>query len=237
MTPGDSLWLSGGAWRTPSIPPRRVAERSHVPAHQPRNRMPNGGLDQVLPGRGTAPPADQPAHQACPILGSYGGADPRITDGVPAMAEAVRQAGGSFEPHIYPDAPRLLQRRLTRPALYARAGIASFWRVELDGRAVRDPGETMTRSCSPTGWSRDATLRRGQRGRASTWCCAIRSRSRSTPGDLRPQRPPGPRPARPATSSQASIRPSPCAVSAGSPGSGLPGCRRRPVPPRTAGRG
>ena len=42
------------------------------------------------------------ARLACPLLGFYGAEDSRITDGVPALAEAVRARGGSFEHHVYP---------------------------------------------------------------------------------------------------------------------------------------
>ena len=40
-----------------------------------------------------------------PLLGLYGAEDPRITGGVPAMAEAMRKAGKDFEHHIYAGAP------------------------------------------------------------------------------------------------------------------------------------
>lgn len=39
------------------------------------------------------------------MLGLYGGDDPRITDGVPAFAEAMKLAGKSFEHHVYAGAP------------------------------------------------------------------------------------------------------------------------------------
>jgi carboxymethylenebutenolidase len=54
---------------------------------------------------GAAPPADQIRNIRCPVLGFYGGDDPRITDGVPAFAEAMKVAGKSFERHVYPGAP------------------------------------------------------------------------------------------------------------------------------------
>lgn len=41
----------------------------------------------------------------CPIMGFYGGDDPRITDGVPAFADTMRSAGKEFEYSIYPKAP------------------------------------------------------------------------------------------------------------------------------------
>jgi len=41
----------------------------------------------------------------CPLLGFYGAEDPRVTAGVPAMAEAMEKAGKSFEYHVYAGAP------------------------------------------------------------------------------------------------------------------------------------
>lgn len=54
---------------------------------------------------GASPTAQQAAGVRCPVLGIYGGDDARITDGVPAFAEAMRAAGKSFEYHVYPGAP------------------------------------------------------------------------------------------------------------------------------------
>ena len=39
---------------------------------------------------------------ACPILGHYAENDPRITPGIPALAEKLKAKGKSFEHHIYP---------------------------------------------------------------------------------------------------------------------------------------
>jgi carboxymethylenebutenolidase len=54
---------------------------------------------------GAAPPADRIGGIRCPVLGLYGGDDPRITDGVPAFAQAMREAGKAFTYHVYPGAP------------------------------------------------------------------------------------------------------------------------------------
>lgn len=40
-----------------------------------------------------------------PVLGLYGEADTRITSAAPALADAMRAAGKSFEHHVYPGAP------------------------------------------------------------------------------------------------------------------------------------
>jgi carboxymethylenebutenolidase len=54
---------------------------------------------------GAAPPADQIPGIRCPVIGFYGGDDPRITDGVPAFAQAMKTAGKSFEYYVYAGAP------------------------------------------------------------------------------------------------------------------------------------
>jgi len=54
---------------------------------------------------GSAPSADRLNGIRCPLLGFYGGEDLRITEGVPAFADALRKAGKAFEYHIYPGAP------------------------------------------------------------------------------------------------------------------------------------
>ena len=41
---------------------------------------------------------------ACPVYGFYGESDARITAGVPETAEAMKAAGKSFEPVVYPGA-------------------------------------------------------------------------------------------------------------------------------------
>lgn len=54
---------------------------------------------------GTPVPEEEVPALDCPLLGFYGAEDPRITGGVPAMAEAMSAAGKSFEHHVYPGAP------------------------------------------------------------------------------------------------------------------------------------
>jgi len=64
----------------------------------------------------------------CPLLGFYGGADPRVTDTVPAMAKAIAEAGGSFEYHVYPGAPHAFFND-TRPAYRIEAARDAWARV------------------------------------------------------------------------------------------------------------
>jgi carboxymethylenebutenolidase len=65
-------------------------------------RDPDLGAAVILYGS-APPPAEIPAIR-CPVLGLYGGQDPRITGQVPALAEAMTAAGKSFEQHVYPEA-------------------------------------------------------------------------------------------------------------------------------------
>ena len=53
---------------------------------------------------GMSPAAEKIPGIACPMLGFYGEKDPRVTSGVAAFDEAMRQAGKSFEHHVYPGA-------------------------------------------------------------------------------------------------------------------------------------
>jgi len=54
---------------------------------------------------GASPAADDLAGLRCPVLGFYGGEDPRITATVPALAAAMEAAGKSYEWHVYAGAP------------------------------------------------------------------------------------------------------------------------------------
>jgi len=54
---------------------------------------------------GAAVPDEEAPSLDCSLLGFYGAEDTRITAGVPAMAEAMRKAGKSFEHHVYAGAP------------------------------------------------------------------------------------------------------------------------------------
>jgi carboxymethylenebutenolidase len=53
---------------------------------------------------GNAPKPEWIPHINCPVLGFYGGRDRRISDQVPAFADAMKEAGKSFESHVYDDA-------------------------------------------------------------------------------------------------------------------------------------
>lgn len=52
---------------------------------------------------GNPNPIEDVAKIKCPVIGFYGGADERISSGVPALQEAMKSAGKSFESTMYPD--------------------------------------------------------------------------------------------------------------------------------------
>jgi len=54
---------------------------------------------------GASPAADDLADLRCPVLGFYGGEDPRITATVPDLAAAMEAAGKCYEWHVYAGAP------------------------------------------------------------------------------------------------------------------------------------
>jgi carboxymethylenebutenolidase len=76
---------------------------------------------------GAAPPADLAA-SACPMIGFYGGADPRVNATVPAFAEAMAAAGRRFEAHTYPDVPHAFFND-TRPSYNHPAARDAFARL------------------------------------------------------------------------------------------------------------
>jgi carboxymethylenebutenolidase len=89
-------------------------------------------LDPQLAGAvifyGNAPQPEQLASIACPVLGFYGGDDKRITDAVPAFAEAMAAAGKSFAPHIYAGVPHAFFND-TRPSYRVAAARDAFSRT------------------------------------------------------------------------------------------------------------
>jgi carboxymethylenebutenolidase len=54
---------------------------------------------------GASPTPDDLAGLRCPVLGFYGGEDPRITATVPDLATAMEAAGKQYEWHVYAAAP------------------------------------------------------------------------------------------------------------------------------------
>ena len=54
---------------------------------------------------GAAPSAEKAAAIRCPVLGIYGGDDPRVLTTVPQLAEGLRNAGQPFEQLLYTGAP------------------------------------------------------------------------------------------------------------------------------------
>jgi carboxymethylenebutenolidase len=77
---------------------------------------------------GESAPAELVSQIACPLIGFYGGDDPRITDTVPAFAETMRAAGRDYEPHVYPGAPHAFFND-TRPSYTVDAARDAWTRL------------------------------------------------------------------------------------------------------------
>ena len=77
---------------------------------------------------GASPAASLEPGIRCPVLGLYGALDRRVTDGVPAFAEAMKAAGKSFESHVYEGAQHAFFND-TRPAYDVRAARDAFART------------------------------------------------------------------------------------------------------------
>ncbi len=66
-----------------------------------------------------------------PVLGQYGGADNRITSGVPALEEAMKKYGKSFEYKIYPGAPHAFNAD-DSPRSYREEAAKEAWAKTLE---------------------------------------------------------------------------------------------------------
>jgi carboxymethylenebutenolidase len=88
---------------------------------------------------GSSPPVDLVQKIQCPVFGFYGGEDKRINDSVPAFAEAMRQAGKTFESRFYPGAQHAFFND-NRPSYHAAASRDAFARTLEVFRSCLDPG-------------------------------------------------------------------------------------------------
>jgi len=77
---------------------------------------------------GGGPAASLIPNIRCPVAGFYGALDRRVTDGVPAFAEAMRAAGKRFECHVYEGAQHAFFND-TRPSYEVRAARDAYARV------------------------------------------------------------------------------------------------------------
>jgi carboxymethylenebutenolidase len=77
---------------------------------------------------GSSPSADLVASIQCPVFGFYAGEDPRINPGVPAFAEAMKNAGKRFESRSYPGAQHAFFND-ERPTYHAGASRDAFART------------------------------------------------------------------------------------------------------------
>ncbi len=66
-----------------------------------------------------------------PVLGQYGGADERITSGVPKLEETMKKYGKSFEYKIYPGAPHSFNSD-TNPRSYREEAAKEAWARTLE---------------------------------------------------------------------------------------------------------
>lgn len=66
-----------------------------------------------------------------PVLGQYGGADDRITSGVPKLEEAMKRYGRSFEYKVYPGAPHSFNTD-TSPRSYREEAAKEAWGRSLE---------------------------------------------------------------------------------------------------------
>jgi len=86
---------------------------------------------------GAAPPPEKAAATACPLIGFFGGDDPRVLASYPPFVEAMARAGRPFEQHVYPGTPHAFfndTRRSYRPEPARDA----WWRL------LRFLGESLT---------------------------------------------------------------------------------------------
>ena len=81
---------------------------------------------------GSNPPnLDDVKNITAPVLGHYGGADERITSGVPKLEEAMKKYGKSFEYKIYDGAPHAFNSD-TSPQSYRPEAAKEAWAKTLD---------------------------------------------------------------------------------------------------------
>ena len=77
---------------------------------------------------GNAPPADQIANIACPVLGLYGQLDARVNAGLSEFVTEMQKRGKRFEHHVYEGAQHAFFNE-TRPSYDARASRDAFART------------------------------------------------------------------------------------------------------------
>lgn len=76
-------------------------------------------------------PLDQVKNINAPVLGHYGGDDPRITSAVPQLEEAMKRFGKSFDYKIYPGAPHSFNSD-DNPRSYREEAAKEAWAKTLD---------------------------------------------------------------------------------------------------------
>lgn len=97
---------------------------------------PELGAAAIFYGKSPAPALA--AKIRCPVRGFYGASDQPINESVPALADAMKRAGGSFEAHVYDGAGHAFfndgrTSYRARAARDAFARVLDFFRRELAG--------------------------------------------------------------------------------------------------------
>jgi carboxymethylenebutenolidase len=83
-------------------------------------------LDAGVAYYGAPPPADQVAQIKAPLLLHYAGLDERVNAGIPAFESALKQAGKTYELHLYPNANHAFNNE-TNTARYNKEAADLSW--------------------------------------------------------------------------------------------------------------
>jgi carboxymethylenebutenolidase len=112
----------------PGVDPERIASLGFCFGGGISGRLAtrDGRLRACVIFYGANPPLDLLPRVRAPILGLYGGRDPRITDTVPDLERAARQAAVRFQYHVYPEAGHAFFND-TRPSVYNASAAQDAW--------------------------------------------------------------------------------------------------------------
>ncbi len=91
----------------------------------------NPKIAAAVPYYGVTPePASQMANTNAAIMGQYGGADARVNGSIPALEDALKAAGKTFEKHIYEGAGHAFNNDTGQR--YNEAAATQAWQRTLD---------------------------------------------------------------------------------------------------------
>ncbi|MEE8518223.1 MAG: dienelactone hydrolase family protein, partial [Dehalococcoidia bacterium] len=86
----------------------------------------NSDIAAAVPFYGSNPPLDQVSAITAAVRGIYGELDSRINAGIPAITEALTNAGVDHELEVYPDAPHAFLNH-TNAGRYVEAAATEAW--------------------------------------------------------------------------------------------------------------